>query len=88
MSDGKGIADQFKAPRFKEEPQMLVLTRKPGETIFIGPGEIPPEGITITVLGVGPVRAQIGIDAPRELNVDRGEVAERKRAEQQPVLSL
>ena len=72
---------------------MLVITRKRGETIVIGPGDIPPEGITITILGVGLVRAQIGIDAPAGIDVDRGEVrarklAEEQLAEQQPVLSL
>lgn len=60
---------------------MLAITRKSGETIVIGPGEIPPEGITITVLRVESGRVCIGIDAPREIAVDRSEVRERKLAE-------
>jgi len=47
---------------------MLILTRRVGETIVIGGGEI-----TIRVLRVGH-RVQLGIDAPEDTYVDRGEV--------------
>ncbi|WP_110588070.1 carbon storage regulator CsrA [Microbacterium suaedae] len=47
---------------------MLVLTRKPTESILIG------DDIRIVVLGVTPGGVRIGIDAPRELPVHRSEV--------------
>jgi carbon storage regulator len=53
---------------------MLVLTRKTGEAIVIG------DTITLTVLGIGPGRVKIGINAPPEVGVDRGEVAEPRPA--------
>lgn len=54
---------------------MLVLSRKPGETIVID-GKI-----RITVVSLGPGRVKIGIEAPREMTVDRGEVHDRKSLE-------
>ena len=55
----------------------LVLTRRPGERIVIGP--VGPGGPVLTVTVVefrarGQVR--IGIDAPRDVPVHRAEVAE------------
>jgi carbon storage regulator len=49
---------------------MLVLARKLGERIIIG------EEITIQVVDVDPatLKVKIGIDAPRDLRVDREEV--------------
>jgi carbon storage regulator CsrA len=49
---------------------MLVLTRKAGETIQIG------DGITISVVDLGKGRVKIGIDAPPEVAIRRGELAE------------
>jgi carbon storage regulator len=54
---------------------MLVLTRKPGETVIIG-GDI-----RLTVVSLGPGRVKIGVEAPKWMTVDRGEVHERKVAE-------
>lgn len=54
---------------------MLVLSRNPDEAIVIG------DNIKITVVKVnsnGSVR--IGIDAPKDVRVDREEVAKRKLA--------
>lgn len=54
---------------------MLVLSRNPGEPIVIG------DNIKITIVKVnnnGSVR--IGIDAPKDVRVDREEVAKRKLA--------
>jgi carbon storage regulator len=51
---------------------MLVLTRKPGEEIVI-------EGvIRVTVLSVRGDRIRLGIEAPREVVVDRSEIHERR----------
>ena len=53
---------------------MLVLTRKPGESVRIG------DDVTVTVLGGPrgrPVR--LGVDAPGEVTVHREEVCKRVR---------
>lgn len=47
---------------------MLVLTRKPGEKLQIGPS------ITVTIVRIGPNTVRLGIDAPRELNIARTEL--------------
>jgi carbon storage regulator len=47
---------------------MLVLTRKPGESIIIG------NDIVVTVLEVRSDQIRIGIDAPRSISVHREEV--------------
>ena len=49
---------------------MLILTRKTGETITIG------ENIQIQVLGIKGGQVRIGVDAPREITVNREEVFE------------
>jgi carbon storage regulator len=49
---------------------MLVLTRKPGESIIIG------DAIRLTVVSVGPGRVKIGIEAPPAVRVDRQEIHE------------
>ena len=55
---------------------MLILTRRPQETIRVG------EDITITILGVEGNKVRVGIAAPRNVAVDREEVFERKQREQ------
>lgn len=47
---------------------MLVLTRKPQEVIHIGPN------VTITIVRVSGKSVRIGIEAPKELHVRRGEI--------------
>jgi len=54
---------------------MLILTRRPGETLRIG------EDIEVTVVAVHGSQVRIGINAPRDVAVDREEIAERKRRE-------
>jgi len=49
---------------------MLILTRKSGETITIG------ENIEVKVLSIKGGQVRIGIDAPREVNVNREEIIE------------
>jgi carbon storage regulator len=53
------------------EADMLVLTRRIGETIRIGPH------IVVTILGVNGSQVRIGIDAPKDVAVHREEVFER-----------
>lgn len=49
---------------------MLCITRKPGETIRIG------DTITLTVLVTHSGTVRLGIDAPRDVVILRGEMAE------------
>lgn len=49
---------------------MLVLSRKKAETITIGPD------ITITIVETRPGTVRLGIDAPREMAIHRGEVVD------------
>ena len=50
---------------------MLILTRKTGEEITIG------ENVKLRVLGVQEGQVKIGIDAPRDLKIYRGEIYEQ-----------
>jgi carbon storage regulator len=54
---------------------MLVLMRKAGESIHIGPN------IVVTLVSLERNRARIGIQAPRDVIIDREEIAEKKRHE-------
>lgn len=54
---------------------MLVLTRRPGESIVIG------EEIVVTVLEVRGESVRLGITAPREIPVHREEVFAQIKAE-------
>ena len=51
---------------------MLVLARKPGQSIVID------GGIVVTVTEIRGDRVRLGIDAPRGVRVDREEVVERR----------
>jgi carbon storage regulator len=52
---------------------MLILTRRITETLIIG------DNIKVIVLGVKGHQVRLGIDAPREIGVDREEIFLRKR---------
>jgi carbon storage regulator len=54
---------------------MLVLSRKIGQSIVIG------DGIEITIVELRGDQVRLGIDAPREVPVNRKEILERMRAE-------
>lgn len=54
---------------------MLILTRRVGETIMVGPD------IMVTVLGVKQNQVRIGIKAPAQVEVHREEIYERVQAE-------
>ena len=67
---------------------MLVVTRKPGESIVVG------DGIEIHVVSVGRNGVRIGVTAPRDVPVHRREVydlvvaANRNAAATNPVVSV
>jgi carbon storage regulator len=52
---------------------MLILTRRAGQAIMIG------DGVAVTVLGIKGGQVQIGINAPKNVNIYRQEVYERIR---------
>ncbi len=54
---------------------MLVLTRKTGQAIRIG------ETVTITVVQLSRGRVRVGVTAPTETTVHRGEIYERIQQE-------
>jgi carbon storage regulator len=56
---------------------MLVLTRKPGQSILIG------EGIEVQVLSVSGEKVRLGITAPRDVTIFRDEVLERIQDEKE-----
>jgi carbon storage regulator len=55
---------------------MLVLTRKPGQSIMIG------DGVEVQVLSVAGEKVRLGITAPRDVSIFRNEVYDRIEKEQ------
>lgn len=56
---------------------MLILTRRTGESIMIG------SEVTMTVIGVKGNQVRIGINAPKNIPVNREEIYEKIKREQQ-----
>ena len=54
---------------------MLILTRRIGETLFIG------DDITIKVVGINGNQVRIGIDAPLDVQVMRSELLKESEPE-------
>lgn len=54
---------------------MLILTRRPHETVRIG------HRIAVQILSISGNQVRIGIDAPKEVSVHRKEVYERIKRE-------
>jgi carbon storage regulator len=54
---------------------MLVLTRKPGQSIMIG------DGVEVQVLSVAGEKVRLGITAPRDVSIFRNEVYARIEGE-------
>jgi carbon storage regulator len=53
---------------------MLILTRRPTQTVTIG------NDITVTVLEIRGRQVRIGVDAPRDIAVLREEIVEKAMA--------
>jgi carbon storage regulator len=62
----------------EKDETMLVLTRKQGEVIHIG------EGVAIKVIKTGKGTVKIGIEAPADVKVLRGELSKKLEAEKSP----
>ena len=58
---------------------MLVLTRKPSQSIIIG------DGIEVEVLSVAGEKVRLGITAPRHVEIFRHEVYERIQEERETI---
>ena len=56
---------------------MLVLTRKPGQSIMIG------DGVEVQVLSVAGEKVRLGITAPRDVSIFRNEVYDRIESEEE-----
>ena len=61
---------------------MLILTRRPGESVKIG------DDITVTVLGVRGNQLRLGFSAPQNVAVHREEVYQRIQAGRPAKVSL
>ncbi|WP_010286854.1 carbon storage regulator CsrA [Kurthia massiliensis] len=59
---------------------MLVLTRKPGETVMLG------EDIQVKVVSIDGDQVKIGIEAPRSLKIFRKELYEEIQKENKAAL--
>jgi len=58
---------------------MLILTRRIGETLVIGDGDIKAE---IMVMDIKGNQVRLGIDAPKEIPVHRLEIYRQIKAEE------
>jgi carbon storage regulator len=58
-----------------EDPLVLILTRRIGETVMIG------DDITVTVLRVKGNQVRLGVNAPKTVSVQREEIFHRIKHE-------
>lgn len=54
---------------------MLVITRKAGEAVHIG------DNIIVRILGTQNGQTRIGIDAPKEIEIQRDNIKNKKKPE-------
>ena len=54
---------------------MLVITRKTGEAVHIG------DNIVVRILGTQNGQTRIGIDAPKEIEIQRDNIKNKKKPE-------
>ena len=58
-----------------EESTLLVLTRRPSESVRIGPN------VTITIVEIAGGKVRIGISAPDDVSIVRGEIEHKPQKE-------
>ena len=61
---------------------MLVLSRRLNQAIVIG------GAVRVTVLAITPSRIELGVEAPREIMVDREEIHMRRQVDAHAQLNL
>jgi carbon storage regulator len=61
---------------------MLILTRRVGEKLIID------ENVTVTVVGVKGAQVRVGIEAPRDVRVNREEIHQRILKEQKALRGI
>ncbi len=62
---------------------MLVISRKAGDSIILGNREVVDDDVVIKVLKVGRNAVRLGIEAPRNILVQRQEVWVRIQKEEE-----
>ena len=67
---GAGLTD---LNHVRRQWTMLILTRRPSETLMIG------DNVTVTVLDIQGGRVRLGVNAPRDIIVNREELCEKTR---------
>lgn len=70
------VLDSVAKLQQKRDVDMLILTRRVGETLMIG------DDVTVTVLGVKGNQIRIGVNAPKDVAVHREEIYLRIQAEE------
>ena len=63
---------------------MLVLSRKPEESVVVGDPYTSERLLKVTVLGIGGGKVRLGFEASTDFPVHRWEVWERIRADGRP----
>ena len=58
---------------------MLVVSRKPGESVWVG------DGINITVIEIKGSKIRLGVTADKETTILRGEICPAKNSEKESV---
>jgi carbon storage regulator len=66
-------------PTFRQELQLLVLSRKKGESIIIN------DDITVVVVEIRGDKVRLGVEAPKEVAVHRKEVYDNIRKQGQNI---
>lgn len=63
---------------------MLILSRRPDESLVIGDSVEIAENVTVTILSIKGRQVRIGINAPKDVAVNRSEIYERIQAGAKP----
>lgn len=70
------MSQVYKAP-FKKEFEVLILTRKTGESVKIG------DDVTITITKLTSSRVRLGIEAPKDVLILREEIKKNPDVEEE-----